>query len=206
MGPKVRALRQKSGLTQAALAERLEVSASYLNLIEHDRRALPSALLIRLAQILDLDLKAIGVGEDSKVVGDLMEVFADPLFEEAKPSEDAVREIAAASPGISRAVVQLHHAYTTAHASAQTLAAEVLDRQDLPGMGRAGLSSEQVTDFIQSQRNHFPALESEAERVWKDGQLEGEDLFGALCRHLEARHKVTVQVEELGEMSRALRR
>jgi predicted transcriptional regulator/transcriptional regulator with XRE-family HTH domain len=206
MGPKVRSLRQKAGLTQAALAERLGVSASYLNLIEHDRRALPSALLIRLAQILDLDLKAIGVGQDPKVVGDLMEVFADPLFEEAKPSEDEVREIAAASPGISRAVVQLHHAYTAAHASAQTLAAEVLDRQDLPGMGRAGLSSEQVTDFIQSQRNHFPALESEAERVWKDGHLEGEDLFAALCRHLETRHKVTVQVQELGEMSGALRR
>ena len=122
MGRKVRALRQKAGLTQAALAERLEVSASYLNLIEHDRRALPAALLIRLAQILDLDLKAIGGGEDSKVAGDLLEVFADPLFEESKPAEEEVRELAAAHPGISRAVVQLHHAYTSSHASAQTLA------------------------------------------------------------------------------------
>ena len=206
MGRKVRALRQKAGLTQAALAERLEVSASYLNLIEHDRRALPAALLIRLAQILDLDLKAIGGGEDSKVAGDLLEVFADPLFEESKPAEEEVRELAGAHPDISRAVVQLHHAYTASHASAQTLAAEVLDRQDLPGMGRAGLSSEQVTDFIQRHRNHFPELETEAERVWKDGHLEGEDLFGALCRYLETRHRVEVQVLEVGEMSGALRR
>jgi len=206
MGRKVRALRLRAGLTQAALAGRLGVSASYLNLIEHDRRPLPAALLLRMAQVLDVDLKAIGAGDDPRLFGDLFEVFADPLFAEASPSQDELRELAASNPEIARAVVHLHHAYSAAHASAQTLGAQALDRQDLPGVGRAGLSSEQVTDFIQRNRNHVPELETEAERVWKEGHLEGDDLFRALCRYLEAQHSVTVQVLKLGEMQGAMRR
>jgi predicted transcriptional regulator/transcriptional regulator with XRE-family HTH domain len=206
LGRKIRALRQRAGLTQAALAERLQVSASYLNLIEHERRPLTAGLLIRLAQALDLDLKAIATGDEGKLAGDLAEVFADPLFEGAAPADADVREVAASSPEVARAIVHLHHAYRAAHVSAQTLAAQVLDRQDLPGMDRTGLSSEQVSDFIQGHGNHYPELEAEAERVWKDGRLAGEDLFGELCRYLETRHRVRVDVRKVGEMHGAVRR
>ena len=206
LGRKMRALRQKAGLTQAALAERLQISASYLNLIEHERRPLPSGLLIRLAQILDVDLKAIGAATDPRLLEALIEAFADPLFEEAKPSEDEVRELAVTSPELSRAVVHLHRAYAAAHASAQTLASQMLDSQDVPEMARAGMSSEQVTDFIQRHRNHFPELETEAERVWKEGGLGGEDLFVAQSEYLKSRHQVTVHVMRVGDMGGALRR
>ena len=49
-GSKVRALRRREGLSQADLAAKLGVSASYLNLIEHNRRPLSAGLLIKLAQ------------------------------------------------------------------------------------------------------------------------------------------------------------
>jgi predicted transcriptional regulator/DNA-binding XRE family transcriptional regulator len=206
LGRRVRALRTRAGLTQAGLAEKLQVSASYLNLIENERRPLPAALLIRLAQILEVDLRAIGSGEDPRLLADLQEVFADPLFAEASPTEEELREVAGTMPGIARAVVHLHHAYSAAHASANTLAATVLDREDLPEMARHGLSSEQVTDFIQRHRNHFPELESEAERVRIDGGFEGGDLFESLCRYLDQRHRVTVSVQTVGDMSGAMRR
>jgi predicted transcriptional regulator/transcriptional regulator with XRE-family HTH domain len=205
LGLKVRALRQRAGMTQAALAERLGISPSYLNLIEHDRRALSAALLIRLAQVLDLDIKAIASASDAKLTTDLLEVFGDPLFESAAPPEAELRELAVSNPDMARAIVQLHHAYTAAHASARTLATAVLDRPDVPGMERAGLSSEQVTDFLQVHRNHFAELESEAERVWHDGHLEG-DLFGALVAYLQKRHKVSVRVLKIGDMEGAVRR
>ena len=41
-GAKVRALRRRENLSQAELARRLGVSASYLNLIESNRRPLPA--------------------------------------------------------------------------------------------------------------------------------------------------------------------
>jgi predicted transcriptional regulator/transcriptional regulator with XRE-family HTH domain len=206
LGRRVRGLRTRAGLTQAALAERLQVSASYLNLIENERRPLPAALLIRLAQVLEVDLRSIGPGEDPRLLGSLLEVFADPLFAESPPTEQELKEMAAANPGIARALVHLHHAYSEAHASANTLAATVLDREDLPGAARHGLSSEQVSDFLQARRNHFPELEAMAERIRVDGGFEGEDLFDSLCRHLEQRHRVVVKMQTVGEMKGAMRR
>lgn len=195
----------KAGLTQAALAERLQVSASYLNLIEHERRAMPAALLLRLAHLLDVDLKALAPSEDAKLTGDLVEAFADRLFEDAPP-ESELRELVSTSPDLARAIVHLHHAYVAARDSAQALAADVLDRQDLPGIDRTGLSSEQATDFIQAHDNHFPELEAEAERVWRDAALEGEDLFGALAHYLQTRHGIAVEVARAGDMPGAMRR
>ncbi len=206
LGRKVRALRTRAGLTQAALAERLGVSPSYLNLIENDRRPLPAGLLIKLAQVLDLDLKAIATAADARLAADLGEVFGDPLFEGLAPAERDVREVAAASPELARAVVHLHNAYRAVHASAQALGAQVLDRADLGGLDRAALSSDQVSDFLQRHANHFAELEDEAERVWRDGRLEGEDLFGALCAYLESRHRVKVEVVKVGAMRGAMRR
>src|SRR5260370_42124735 len=49
-GGKIRALRRREGLSQVQLAERLGISASYLNLIESNTRPLPASLLIKLAQ------------------------------------------------------------------------------------------------------------------------------------------------------------
>ena len=49
IGRTVRRLRTDRGLSQQVLATRLGISASYLNLIEHDQRAVTASLLIKLA-------------------------------------------------------------------------------------------------------------------------------------------------------------
>ena len=206
MGRRIRALRQKHGLTQAALAQRLRISPSYLNLVEHDRRPLTAALLIHFARELDLDLRTFDQTQDAHLTAELVEAFGDPLFEGAGPPEDEIRGLATESPDLARAVLRLHHAYENMRTSAQTLAAQVLDREDLPGIERTVLWSEQVTDFLQRHTNHFPQLEAEAERVWRDGKLEGEDLAGALTSYLENRHKVTVVVAKVGAIGGAMRR
>jgi transcriptional regulator with XRE-family HTH domain len=45
-GAKLRALRAERGITQADLAERLQVSAAYLSALEHGRRGAPSTGLV----------------------------------------------------------------------------------------------------------------------------------------------------------------
>ena len=59
IGRTVRRLRLERNLSQQALANRLGISASYLNLIEHDQRAVSGSLLIKLAETLHLDLAAL---------------------------------------------------------------------------------------------------------------------------------------------------
>jgi len=188
------------------MATRLGISASYLNLIEHDRRPISGNLLLTLAQRFDLDLRSLAASEDQKLVADLMEAFGDPLFEGQPVSESDVREIVGTSPEVARAMVHLHHAYSAARGSADMLAEQVIDRQELAGIDRRGLSSEQVSDLIQRHNNHFPELEAEAERLWKDGRLESDDLFGALAQHLDRAHGVSVRVVTVGEMPGAVRR
>ena len=52
IGRAVRRLRAERGMTQQALAVRLGISARYLNLIEHEQRAVTASLLIKLAAVL----------------------------------------------------------------------------------------------------------------------------------------------------------
>ena len=206
LGKRIRALRAREGLSQAAMAARLGISASYLNLVEHDRRPLSANLLLALAQRFDVDLRAFSGGEDSQLSADLLEALGDPLFESHPVSERDVREFVATTPDVARAVLHLHHAYTAARGSAEMLAAELVDRQDLAGIDRSGPSSEQVSDLIQRHQNHFPELEAEAERLWKDAKLDTEDLFGALAEYMAKRLKVRVRVLTVSEMQGAVRR
>ena len=72
LGAKVRALRRQKGVSQVQLADRLGISPSYLNLIEHNRRAMPAPLLIKIAEIFELDLKALSTEQDARTVADLL--------------------------------------------------------------------------------------------------------------------------------------
>ena len=210
-GKKVRALRARANLTQAAVAERLGISPSYLNLIEHDRRPLTTDLLLRLAQLFDLDLRTFAADEDARLVADLSEVFGDPMFEEHPLTRREIGDFVATSPDVARAVRRLHEAYAGARASAETLAERVLDTQDgpehgLPGVDRMRLSSEQVSDLIQRRQNHFPELEAAGERLRREAGLEQESLFGGLVRYLDQAHGVKVRIATVGEMRGAVRR
>src|SRR6266508_6314056 len=92
LGAKIRALRRQRSMTQAQLAERLGISASYLNLIEHNKRTLSAPLLIRAAEVFDLDLRALSAESHARVIADLMEVFGDPIFESHDVTNAEVRD------------------------------------------------------------------------------------------------------------------
>lgn len=55
-GPRVRRLRRDKGLTQARMADELSISASYLNLIERNQRPVSAQILLRMADVFDVDL------------------------------------------------------------------------------------------------------------------------------------------------------
>ncbi|MBI2796128.1 MAG: DUF2083 domain-containing protein [Gemmatimonadetes bacterium] len=210
LGKRIRALRLKLALTQAAFAERLGISTSYLNLIENDRRPCTTALLLTLASTFDVDVRTFAGGPQVQLAADLAEAFAGPMFDEHPLTTREVREFVDAQPDVARAVLRLHHAWVQAHDSLDALAVRVSETQDgspdLAGPGRVRMSSEQVSDYIERHDNHFPELESEAERLWRDAALERENLFPTLARYLERTHGVTVRIGTVGEMRGAVRR
>src|ERR1022692_2833303 len=105
LGPKVRALRRREILSQVQLAERLGISPSYLNLIESNRRPLPAALLIKLAQLFEMDLHTFGGDSDARMVKDLIEAFADPLFDAYQLTSTDLRELTVNHPQVARAAI-----------------------------------------------------------------------------------------------------
>ena len=79
-GPRLRRLRRERGLTQADMAAHLEVSASYVALLERNHRPLSGQMLARLAQAYDLDLKGfLGGGRDDKTAR-LASSLQHPMF------------------------------------------------------------------------------------------------------------------------------
>ena len=204
LGVKVRQLRRREGLTQQQLAERLEISTSYLNLIENNRRPLSAPLLIRLAKLFDLDLQAFAGADEKELSPDLMEAFGDPLFDAHSLQSNDVREFAGASPEIARAVLTLYRAYQSARHSVDSLAAEISDGEGMKLIEHS--PSEEVSNFIQSHLNYFPDLEAGAEKLRRDAKLADVDLWEGLVRYLGDAHGIQVRIAKVGAMRGAVRR
>jgi hypothetical protein len=205
-GAKVRGLRRREGLTQALLAERLGISGSYLNLIENNRRPLPSPLLIKLAQLFRVELDTFAGDEEGRTTADLMEVFADPLFDPEDLTSVDVREVCAASPAAARATLTLYRAYQNARDAAETLASRLFEGEQLTAADRSRLPPEEVSDLIQRNLNYFPELEEGAEALWRDAQLSFDDRSSGLVRHLARAHGVEVRIAHWQDEPGTLRR
>jgi predicted transcriptional regulator/DNA-binding XRE family transcriptional regulator len=206
LGAKVRALRRGQSLSQSQLAEQLGISASYLNLIESNKRPLPATLLIKLAQIFKVNLDSFAADHDARLIADLCEVFADPLFEENSLTSTEMREMAAAAPAASRAVLALYRAFESARKSAESLASRLSDNEDLRGINLTSVPPEEVNDLIQRHMNHFPELEAGAEELWKKARLDSEELYAGLIHHLEKELGVQVRIARTGDERGTLRR
>src|SRR3954469_14574991 len=98
IGRTVRRLRTERGLSQQALATRLGISPSYLNLIEHDQRAVTASLLIKLAETLQVDLGDLSGSRQHQLELRLKEALSDPLLGADAVPEAEIAAMAGASP------------------------------------------------------------------------------------------------------------
>jgi transcriptional regulator with XRE-family HTH domain len=114
LGNKLRALRRRQGLTQVEMAAQLGISPSYLNLIEHNQRALTLALLLKLAEAYDVDMQAFSGTEEARLLADLTELFGDPVLREHEIGRQALSELVGTVPEVTRAIFSLYRAYRNA--------------------------------------------------------------------------------------------
>ena len=73
-GSRIRERRIMLGLKQAELARRANISASYLNLIEHNRRSIGGKLLVDFAALLDVEPSVLSKGAETALIASLREV------------------------------------------------------------------------------------------------------------------------------------
>lgn len=207
LGGKVRALRRQQRMTQADLARRLAISASYLNLIEHNRRPVTADLLLKLAEVLPLDLSKLSGRHDERVVGELLEVFGDPVFEGADLAASEVREVAVSYPATADAILRLYEAYRRTRESLHGVAATLSEQTALDHTSTSRFPSEEVGHLLQQHSNYFPELETGATELAREAQIGDRDaLFTTLATYLQRRHDVEVRIERTSEMGTVLRR
>lgn len=201
LGARIRTLRRRQGLTQAKLAERLNVSPSYINLIEHNRRPVTASMLIKLARQFSVDVTEFASAHEAHLGHDLLEVFGDPLFDDHGLANVDIQDFVEHSPSIARAVRSLYDALKRNHTRAPADADTQAD-----GAGLASVPSEEVSDLMQERGNHFPDLEETAEQICRDAKLDPSDLYPGLVAYLRAEMMVDVRTTRFGEGGGVLRR
>lgn len=99
-GNRIRERRLVLGMKQAALAEAVGISPSYLNLIEHNRRRIGGKLLVGLARALGVEPAQLTEGADATLYDALQTVARDQRTgHEAAPEIDRIDEMAGRFPG-----------------------------------------------------------------------------------------------------------
>lgn len=195
IGRTVRRLRSERGLTQQTLATRLGISASYLNLIEHDQRAVTASLLIKLTEVLGVELAALSGSAERQLESGLREVLSDPMLGLEEVPENEVATLAASAPNAARAVLALYRAWRVAREDSSGLA--------LPTGRRILLPNEEARDFFHDHANHFPALEAAAEAIGREIGTRPSEMNHAIAERLRRAHGLTVHV---GPLDGAMRR
>lgn len=104
-GNRVREQRLKQGLRQTELAQQVGISASYLNLIEHNRRRVGGDTLHRLAGALGISADYLTEGAQEALVAGLAEIAAGPEGSGAETSR--AEDLAGQFPGWSTTMIRL---------------------------------------------------------------------------------------------------
>lgn len=110
IGPRIRDRRRSMGVTQASVAARVGISASYLNLIEGNKRNIGGALLRRIADELGLGIDEVDGAIERRLLADLGELAGEPLLADLQLDASQASELAGRHGPWGRALIKLHRA------------------------------------------------------------------------------------------------
>jgi hypothetical protein len=185
VGPSLRRLRRDRGLTQSDMAADLDVSPSYIALLERNHRPLSAEVLLRLAQTYNIDMSTLA-DNGSDDVARLQVVLKDPIFSDIElPSLEAA-DVVTNFPGIAEAFLRLYTAFHEEQLALADRSAEVMTAGD-----RGTDATDPIAEsrrFLAARRNSFPLIDDVAERLAQS--VKTHDSFTA---YLAARHDLRVR-------------
>lgn len=185
-GPALRRLRKREGLTQSAMAARLGISPTYLNLIERNQRPVTGRVVVKIADTFNFDPR--GLREDEAIGGldGLARRMADDRFSDLGIDRDELAEFLSAAPQAAAAFARLYDNAATDN------------RRDDP--------TQAARKEIERWRNHFSDLDTEAEALADEMRLSRGDTYAALAERLREKHQLTLRILPREVLPDAVRR
>ncbi|HUQ06861.1 MAG TPA: short-chain fatty acyl-CoA regulator family protein [Kofleriaceae bacterium] len=162
IGQRLRQIRLARDLSQADLARQLAISPAYLNLLEKGRRTMQFPLLLRALELLGADLEQfMAEASGARPEDALAHLLDDPLADTLALDEADLARMRA-EPRVATTIAALFHLYKNARAQLD-VALTKLEAGVLPPMGYA--PGDEVTDYLEANKNYFPDLEAAADEV-----------------------------------------
>jgi predicted transcriptional regulator/DNA-binding XRE family transcriptional regulator len=179
-GPALRRLRKREGLTQAAMATILDISPSYLNLIERNQRPLSARVLVQVIEQFDFDPRTLKEDEQVGGIDGMIRRLSDKRFADLSIDRDEVQELLAAAPQAAAAFARLY---------------------DQLGAGQSAQAPTQADDPVAAARsaverwqNHFSDVDHAAENLADELRLSRGEISAALGERLREKHQLSVRV------------
>lgn len=193
IGPRVKRLRTGLGLTQADFARRLDVSATYVNLIERNQRPVSAAVLLKLAEEFDINVSDLAQDHDAVLVDELQNALRDPVFGDTQISKSELEDLVGTSPDTIKAMLRLHERYRQLALSTYSDANPLADREKVELLEESARPVEAVRQFMHEENNYFPTLDEAAARFNAELTGSGKYIDIAVLERLEQKHGLRVR-------------
>ena len=191
IGPKIKAFRRQLGLQANKFAEQINISPSYLNLIEAGKRKIDGDLLIKISKELRVELSDLTSKSDINLENDISELLDDQLFEDLDILGPEVKDLVNSNPKIARALIKLGDNFKQKDHEiinkVENISGKIIDSR------KTSFPGEVISDFLQENKNYFPKLEEFANLIFEKVQKNKRTRYVALCDFLKKEYSITVK-------------
>ncbi len=191
IGPKIKGFRRQLGIQANKLAEKLNISPSYLTLIEGGKRKIDADLLLKICQELKIEVSDLAVKSDLNLANNISELLDDKLFDDLDILGPEVKDLANTNPKIGRALIRLgdilkkkDHELVN---KIEKLSGKIVDSR------KSSFPGEVISDFLQENKNYFPKLEDFANKIFDKVKQNNRTRYIALCKFLNSEYGIIVK-------------
>ena len=191
IGPKIKVFRRQLGIQANKLATKLNISPSYLTLIEGGKRKIDAGLLLKICQELKIEVSDLTNKSDLNLFNNISELLDDKLFEDLDILGPEVKDLVNTNPKIARALIKLGDNFKKKDHELvnkiEKLSGKIVDnrKNSFPG--------EVISDFLQENKNYFPKLEDFADKIFDKVKNNNRTRYIALCNFLKTEYGITVK-------------
>lgn len=199
VGARVRHLREQAGWTLQQLAQRLDLSLSYLSQIENNQRPVTASVLLKLAATFGTEVTQFSEEHDRRLIAELDCALHDRTLRPQPLQPATLARLVEQAPELVETFLVLYQRYQRLHEAY----GEVIDRfygqqgyiapTAEPARAPVPWPHEEVRDHFNRRNNYLDKLDRLGEDFAKELALKPGQRSNALCQALQERCNVHVE-------------